>query len=268
MLKARLKRDQAPQEYLSALRDLLDKTNIHDVEGKCEQWVRSVVSTGGDAAWKLLCEALVDLYESKISAGAPAEPGVEVTERLEKLLFGGTSLTDNQAKRVYDRLSDATIGGMLSAVPRDQISMTYVDENGNNIKFEKASPGQQASALLELLLRQSAGTLIVDQPEDDLDNRVIMRIVELIRTSKNTRQLIFSTHNPNVVVNGDADKVLALRSSEGSNASDFPHIQVDRDGAIESHAIRIAITDLMEGGKDAFDLRRRKYRFDLSSSAV
>src|SRR5882757_8763305 len=64
---------------------------------------------------------------------------------------------------------------------------------------------------------QSAGTLIIDQPEDDLDNRVIMRIVELLRKSKSNRQLIFSTHNSNIVVNGDADKVIALKSAEPSS---------------------------------------------------
>jgi hypothetical protein len=81
------------------------------------------------------------------------------------------------------------------------INMSYLDDN-RPIDFRMASPGQQASALLELLLKQSAGTLIIDQPEDDLDNRVIMRIVELLRTSKSTRQLIFTTHNANIVVNG------------------------------------------------------------------
>ena len=76
--------------------------------------------------------------------------------------------------------------------------------------FERASPGQQASALLTLLLNQEAGTLIIDQPEDDLDNRVIMVIVKLLQTTKRRRQLIFATHNPNFVVNGDADKVVGL----------------------------------------------------------
>jgi chromosome segregation protein len=85
--------------------------------------------------------------------------------------------------------------------------------------------------LLELLLHQSAGTLIIDQPEDDLDNRIIMRIVALIRTSKNHRQLIFATHNPNIVVNGDADKVIALRSGD-------PAIQLFTDGAIETADVR------------------------------
>ena len=143
--------------------------------------------------------------------------------------------------------------------------MTYVDD-GRNIEFAKASPGQQASALLELLLKQSAGTLIIDQPEDDLDNRIIMKIVELIRSSKNRRQLIFSTHNPNIVVNGDADKVVALKSAEPTArpAESTARVQILDDGAIETTAVRDAITHIMEGGQAAFDLRGRKYRFDAN----
>jgi chromosome segregation protein len=153
-----------------------------------------------------------------------------------------------------DRLSD-----IFAAVPRDFIVMNYVDQ-GREVEFEKASPGQQASALLELLLSQSAGTLIIDQPEDDLDNRVIMQIVNLIRKSKDRRQLLFTTHNPNIVVNGDADKVVALKS--GDTAQTDGRIQIDVDGAIETPEIRKIITHIMEGGKAAFDLRNRKYNFE------
>jgi ABC-type multidrug transport system ATPase subunit len=167
-------------------------------------------------------------------------------------------LTDQQTIRVYQNLDDDRLSDLFAAVPRDYIVMNYVDQ-GHDVEFEKASPGQQASALLELLLRQQAGTLIIDQPEDDLDNRVIMQIVSLIRKSKDRRQLLFTTHNPNIVVNGDADKVIALKS--GDTGTDG-RIQLDVDGAIETPEIRKVITHIMEGGKAAFDLRNRKYNFE------
>lgn len=80
-----------------------------------------------------------------------------------------------------------------------------------------------------------------------------MQIVALIRKSKNRRQLLFTTHNPNIVVNGDADKVIALRSGESArdDTSDG-RIQVDVDGAIETPEIRKVITRIMEGGKETF----------------
>jgi ATPase subunit of ABC transporter with duplicated ATPase domains len=144
------------------------------------------------------------------------------------------------------------------------ITFEYKDAAGY-IPFERASPGQQAAALLNLLLNQEAGTLIIDQPEDDLDNKVIMGIVKLLQTTKRKRQLIFATHNPNFVVNGDADKVLALTPGATEGASGGPlaasRVSVEVDGAIETPAVRAAITETMEGGKAAFELRSRKYQF-------
>ena len=138
--------------------------------------------------------------------------------------------------------------------------LTYVSGR-QKIAFSRASPGQQASALLELLLRQEAGTLIIDQPEDDLDNRVIMRIVEGIRMSKSARQIIFATRNANLVVNGDADKVVTMVSTiaEDRQPEGIVHVRVEVDGAIETLDVRRAVTRIMEGGLEAFDLRARKY---------
>jgi anti-sigma factor ChrR (cupin superfamily) len=91
-----------------------------------------------------------------------------------------------------------------------------------------------------------------------------MRIVDLIKTSKNIRQLIFATHNPNLVVNGDADKVIAMASlvSDGRPVENTPRVVIDVDGAIETPPVRVAITTVMEGGQKAFDLRGKKYRFE------
>jgi chromosome segregation protein len=78
------------------------------------------------------------------------------------------------------------------------------------------------------------------------------------------RQLIFTTHNANCVVNGDADKVIALASGSSvdiSVADAGCRIRVEADGAIDTPLVRKVITDTVEGGKDAFDLRARKYQF-------
>jgi AAA domain, putative AbiEii toxin, Type IV TA system/AAA domain len=263
LLKARPKHDPAPAEYIRALCGLMEGSYVQDAESKCSVWVTDALAADQEGAWTGICDAILVAYEAKIAAGQPPEAPEPIVEMMKGFLFDGEPVTDRQVARIYQNLNDATVGAVLSAVPNDYIVMTYVDE-GRNIEFAKASPGQQASALLELLLRQSAGTLIIDQPEDDLDNRIIMRIVQLIRTSKNRRQLIFATHNPNIVVNGDADKIIALKSGEApaSTTDDPPRIQLLDDGAIETASIRETITHIMEGGKEAFDLRSRKYRFD------
>jgi chromosome segregation protein len=263
LLKARPKHDPAPVEYIRALCGLMEGSYVQDAETKCSMWVADALAIDQEGAWGRICDAILAAYEAKIAAGQPPEAPEPIVAMMKGFLFDGEPVTDRQVARIYQNLNDATVGSVLSAIPNDYIVMTYLDE-GRNIEFAKASPGQQASALLELLLRQSAGTLIIDQPEDDLDNRIIMRIVQLIRTSKNRRQLIFATHNPNIVVNGDADKIIALQSGEApAKPSDNPpRIRLLDDGAIETASIREIITHIMEGGKEAFDLRSRKYRFD------
>jgi ABC-type multidrug transport system ATPase subunit len=262
LLKARPKHDPAPAEYVRALCGLMEGSYVQDVETKCSTWVADALAVDQESAWGRICDAILAAYEAKIAAGQPPEAPEPIVATMKGFLFAGEPVTDRQVARIYQNLNDTTVGSVLSAIPNDYIVMTYIDE-GRNIEFAKASPGQQASALLELLLRQSAGTLIIDQPEDDLDNRIIMRIVQLIRTSKNRRQLIFATHNPNIVVNGDADKIIALQSGEAPvrPTDNPPRIRLLDDGAIETASIRETITHIMEGGKEAFDLRSRKYCF-------
>ncbi|MVT73802.1 AAA family ATPase [Bradyrhizobium cajani] len=267
MLKARLKKDRMPAQYRAALYKLFEGSGTQSVEESCTDWIRAILEADESKGWAKLRQRFLDLYEAKIMAGSPPEASDGLLSSLQAIIFNGArQLTDRQRKRIYQSLADPVVAGIVAAVPNDAINMSYVDE-GRAIDFKMASPGQQASALLELLLKQSAGTLIIDQPEDDLDNRVIMRIVELLRTSKSTRQLIFTTHNANIVVNGDADKIVALKSPEPSSMpnNNAPRVQLDCDGAIETPAVSATITSIMEGGREAFDLRSRKYRFDLYS---
>jgi chromosome segregation protein len=262
MLKAKWKADPIPRDYVDALTKLMLGSRVHDVESKCQDWVAELRQHDAQTTWAEVRSSFLSIYKAKIAAGSPAEPSEEQSIALRELIFSESEITSQQAHKIFQNLDDDRLSEMFAAANRDYIVLTYVDQ-GRDIEFAKASPGQQASALLELLLSQSAGTLIIDQPEDDLDNRIIMQIVSLIRKSKDRRQLLFTTHNPNIVVNGDADKIIALTSSDsfGRNANSG-RVQIDVDGAIETPEIRKAITQIMEGGKEAFDLRNRKYRFD------
>lgn len=258
-LLARVFRDRKPVECVQSLCGWMEGSMIRQSDRGCSDWVADTCRDGG-RGWSDLCDAILAVYRAKIMAGGPQEPGPDAIATLNALVFGGVGITDNQAARLYARLTDQTVEVMLSAVPRDSITLTYLSGH-QRIAFSRASPGQQASALLELLLRQEAGTLIVDQPEDDLDNRVIMRIVEGIRSSKSARQIIFATHNANLVVNGDADKVVTMVSTipEDREPVGTVRVRVEVDGAIETPDVRSAVTRIMEGGLGAFDLRARKY---------
>src|SRR5262249_40629851 len=107
-------------------------------------------------------------------------------------------------------------------------------------------------------LNQSGPPLIIDQPEDDLDSQVILDVVERIWKAKERRQLIFSSHNANLVVNGDAELVVGC---DYRAAGDQSGGRVKVQGAIDQAEVRQEITTVMEGGEKAFRLRKEKYGF-------
>jgi chromosome segregation protein len=126
------------------------------------------------------------------------------------------------------------------------------------IAFADASAGQQATALLTVLLNQSGASLIIDQPEDDVDSKMSQKIVRKMWTAKTRRQFIFSSHNANLVVNGDAELVICC---DYVKAGDQTGGQIKAVGAIDSPAIKDEITSVTEGGPEAFKLRKEKYGF-------
>lgn len=147
----------------------------------------------------------------------------------------------------------------LSLVELEDIPLfEYRQREGEYIKFSEASAGQQATALLRVLLNQEGSPLVIDQPEEDLDNQVILEIVEEIWKAKRKRQIIFSSHNANIVVNGDADLVICC---DYRTAGDHSGGKIKCQGAIDVEEMNKEITMVMEGGKEAFRLRKEKYGF-------
>jgi type III restriction enzyme len=132
------------------------------------------------------------------------------------------------------------------------------------IPFQDASPGQQATALMRTLLADEGPPLLIDQPEEDLDNEQIRAIADRIAETKHNRQLIFVSHNANIVVNGDAELVIHFdyaRSEKADGGIDRTRGIVERTGSIDFPPIKDIITSVMEGGREAFELRRQKYGF-------
>jgi energy-coupling factor transporter ATP-binding protein EcfA2 len=128
-------------------------------------------------------------------------------------------------------------------------------------ELSQLSTGQKATAVLLLLLLESDAPLVVDQPEDDLDNRFITdSVVPKMREEKRRRQFIFSTHNANVPVLGDAELILGLVPSAHAG-HEHAEIPIDRMGSIDSDPVREMVEELLEGGKQAFEMRRLKYGF-------
>lgn len=137
--------------------------------------------------------------------------------------------------------------------PEDEIEMQYVGRDGTLRSIAVASAGQKTTAILSFILSFGKTPLILDQPEDDLDNRLVSQlIVEKIRKIKEMRQIIVVTHNANIPVNGDAEYVVSM-------ASDTPTLKIQARGTVENDQVKKEICEVMEGGVEAFNTRAERY---------
>ncbi len=140
----------------------------------------------------------------------------------------------------------------LAALLTWQVPNRFVIEyRGKELKHH--SLGQRASALILFVLSQQENDVfIIDQPEDDLDNQTIYEdVIKLIRTLKPKTQFMFATHNANFPVLGDAEQIISCLYSDDS-------IQV-KSGSIDCPKLQQEIVDIMEGGEEAFQQRKRRY---------
>ncbi|MDD9819213.1 MAG: AAA family ATPase [Gammaproteobacteria bacterium] len=169
------------------------------------------------------------------------------------------SFPPNQAKRIADVSAETLMRIEELELPHTaMIELNTADVSEPQWKpIENLSTGQKATAILLILLIQSQAPLVVDQPEDDLDNRFITEsVVPKMREGKRKRQFIFSTHNANIPVLGDAELIVGLSPDDKKARIDSGH-----KGSIDSKSVRNLVEEVLEGGKEAFETRRRKYGF-------
>ncbi len=212
---------------------------------------RDYLNTDNPAdAWMKLMEQLRPLAELKEEDLAGDESVPEVPS---------WDLTPGMRRRIVGKLSPARRWLDIALTSLEDLPVFYFHpREGERIDFRNASAGQQATALLKVLLAESSGPLMIDQPEEDLDNAIIQEITEVIWDAKTRRQLIFASHNANIVVNGDAELVVhCAYREEGDRTKGY----TAAEGAIDRPQIRDAIETVIEGGKQAFELRRQKYGF-------
>lgn len=153
---------------------------------------------------------------------------------------------------MFLRLGDITVGQAAAA----ELNVGSAAEPDFR-DLDDLSKGQKATALLLLLLATLPGPLIVDQPEDDLDNRFIWEgVVPRVRADKGMRQLVFSTHNANIPVLGDAELIVVLESAGGKG-----RIAEGGAGSLDDHTVLALAGEILEGGPDAFERRRYLYGF-------
>ncbi|MEF2765759.1 MAG: hypothetical protein U0N43_10815 [Mediterraneibacter sp.] len=189
---------------------------------------------------------------------------------------------DNVTKLI-NAIVDGTIHLIRNKTPEnvlrellgDWYNSTYkVSMDGDLI--DEMSPGKKALVLLKMLisLAESTCPILVDQPEDDLDNRSIFdELIPFIKKKKIMRQIIVVTHNANVVLGADSEEVIVANQNgknspnkkfrfeyrSGSIEDDLPE-ESGRTDTLGKQGIQQQICDILEGGKSAFDLRKHKYR--------
>ena len=182
----------------------------------------------------------------------PSELVAMVEARDADRLRIAAGINANQASMVVATLADSPALLQLEVLqltdlPHIQLRQGKVYKDSLHL-----STGQKCTAVLPILLLNSDQPLLVDQPEDNLDNRFICdTVIRSLQEVMATRQLIFVTHNANIPVLGDARRVYVLES-DGAKA------RIMRQGDV--FACREEILALLEGGEDAF--RRRGERYD------
>jgi predicted ATPase len=121
--------------------------------------------------------------------------------------------------------------------------------------IDELSAGQRCSAILPILLLNGQNPLIIDQPEDNLDNRLIRQvIVNILASIKLRRQVIVATHNPNLPVLGDVEQAIILRAIEEKQC------RLESTGDLDSPDTVAHLTEIMEGGREAFQYRQSIYQ--------
>ena len=203
---------------------------------------------------------------AQLLAGLPEEPDRRreaIEQRIERLkhrivaasrglgTFGGH--LNNYLKRECARRPEL-LDKLLTWFPEDGLDVEY-SRRGDGTDFRpigQASAGQRSAAMLAFLLAHGEEPLVLDQPEDDLDNHLIYDlVVRQIRENKARRQIIVVTHNPNVVVNGDAEMLHVLDFRWGQCV-------VDKSGSLQDSELREEVCRVVEGGREAFARRYRR----------
>lgn len=202
--------------------------------------------------------------------------GVRVNEdiqKLEEIVFGKKGIdeyrniirqirTDQELKESFSATFKKAIRELdldkfyrlEELIPNDELVVSYKPEGGKKfVPLSAASAGQKTTAILTFILAYGNVPLILDQPEDDLDNKLVYElVVKRLKIAKRNRQIIVITHNANIPVNGDAEYITSMDSDSVS-------VKKKYEGTLDQAEIRSEICDVMEGSEFAFSMRAHKY---------
>ena len=239
-------------------RSLREALNVLD-----DRFEGDILATDGDGGSRGCVAELLDDFteDSAEPQSKKAEDRIQaLKDRLAAACagrkeFGGHF--NNYLARECGR-SPGFLDKLLTWFPEDALQVEY-SRTGEGTDFHpivQASDGQRSAAMLAFLLAHGDEPLVLDQPEDDLDNHLIYDlVVRQMQENKRRRQIIVVTHNPNIVVNGDAEMLHVLDFRGGQ-------CRVVQAGALQEASLREEVCRVMEGGREAFERRYRRLGWD------
>jgi energy-coupling factor transporter ATP-binding protein EcfA2 len=197
------------------------------------------------------------LYSDECSQEKVEERLKDLKQRVRTIASGnldGIEFGDRRFATHLAKLPPEAFDRLDLWFPQDSLKVEYsTTADGDQFRsIQEASPGQKTAALLAFLLSYGEEPIVLDQPEDDLDNHLVYElIVTQLRNIKQRRQVLVVTHNANIVVNGDAELVVGLIARGGET-------QRECSGCLQERVVRDTICAVMEGGREAFEQRYRR----------
>ena len=240
-----------------------------------EEFVSTVLGDDDNVRINFIPAANRESFEKEVK-DLIGKDGVRVNEdiqRLEEIVFGKKGIEEyrniirqirldqelkepfsSTFKKAIRELDTDKFYRLEELIPNDELVVSYKPEGGKKfIPLSTASAGQKTTAILTFILAYGNVPLVLDQPEDDLDNKLVYElVVKRLKIAKRNRQIIVITHNANIPVNGDAEYITSMDS-------DSVYVKKKYSGTLDQEEIRSEICDVMEGSEFAFSMRAHKY---------
>ncbi|MBT9540061.1 TrlF family AAA-like ATPase [Thiobacillus sp.] len=212
------------------------------------------------------CGMVWDLVNPALASPVP-ERLQEIKQSLEEMneQVLNTRLHGKFVKKLKDmkpEIASVVFDELAAWFPEDAVDLQYKRDAASSFQsLQQASAGQKTAAILSFLLAHGSEPLLMDQPEDDLDNALVSDlVVKQLRDNKSRRQLIVITHNANIVVNGDAELVMPMEFAGGQ-------IVNSAAGGLQERSVRKKVCEIMEGGEKAFEQRYKRILKDMERTA-
>ena len=231
----------------------LDETIAFEAE------MQMIQSNFAEQVLSLISQRYAGLFKGKVEASNKMSKLLKrtdfnnessVVELVNNIMLAVDEDIDNSERKIMDK---ETLYDFLYDL--NYLDVSFKLKMGER-DLEELSPGERGIVLLifYLALSQNSIPIIIDQPEDNLDNQsVYNKLVPCICAAKQKRQVIIVTHNPNIAVACDAEQIICCRMDKNTHTISY------NSGAIEDDEIKNSVVDILEGTMPAFDLRRRKY---------